>query len=194
MAKFAAKLGKLFSGLEHAHIRAQMTNENFTAMMEEAFRQAARSTSDERRLHIASLIANSLTAESISFVESKHLLRILGEVNDIEILLLRSYLNAAIGSDEEFLSKHRDVLRPAPIHMGSPPSDVQKRTLHDSYKQHLSRLGLLKEKFRVDSKTKMPTFDSSGSPVPESYQITSLGGLLLGHVGLAERAKQKKPA
>jgi hypothetical protein len=195
IAKFAADLEKRFSGFEQAYIRAQLRNENFTDLMEEALRQAARSTSDERRQHIASLIANSLTPEAISFVESKHLLRILGEVNDIEILLLRSYLHATIGGDEEFRTKHQDVLRLAPVHMGSSPSDVEKRTLHDSYKQHLSRLGLLKETFQVDSKTKMPVFDSgTGSPKLQSYRITSLGRLLLGQVGLAERAEQKKPA
>ncbi len=185
IVRYAAELDKRLSGLEQEHVRAQLANENFTDLMEEGLRQAARSTSDERRQHISSLIANSLTPEAISFVESKHLLRILGEINDIEIILLRSYLNPTIGGDEEFRSKHEELLRPVPVHMGSPQSDLQKRTLYDSYKQHLSRLGLLKERFETDSKTKMPKFDSgTGSPKLRSYQITSLGRLLLGQVGL----------
>lgn len=116
----------------------------------------ARSTSDERRQHIAGLIANSLTPDAISFVESKHLLRLLGEINDIEIILLRFYLHPTMGGDEEFRSKHKEVLRLVPAYIGSPESDLDKHTLQESHKQHLAQLGLLGERFQLDSTTKMP--------------------------------------
>jgi len=72
--------------IEQEFVRSQLTNENFTDLVEEGLRQAARSVSRDRREQIAALIANSLRLQDISYVESKHLLRILGELNEIEII------------------------------------------------------------------------------------------------------------
>lgn len=69
-------------------------------------RQAAYSLSDERREYVASLIANGVSGTAISDQESKHLLQILGELNDVEIIWLRFYADASIGGDEEFRQKH----------------------------------------------------------------------------------------
>src|SRR6266568_2664593 len=187
ITNFAAELDRRLSGLEQAHVRTQLANENFTDLLEEGLRQAARSTSDERRDHIASVIANSLTPEAISFIESKHVLRILGEINDIEVVLLRFYLHPTMGGDEEFRAKHDEVLQRVPVQLGSPQSDKDKKTMRDSYEQHLVRLGLLEERFNVDSKTKMPKFDPhTGAPKRQRLQITPFGRLLLRQVGLAE--------
>ena len=187
LVHFAAELEKRTAELEQANIRAQMSNENFTDLVEEGARQAARSTSDERREHIASLIANGLKPEAIEFVESKHLLRILGEINDMEVLVLRFYLHATVGGDEEFRAKHGETVRPIPVVMASPKSDLDKRTLQDSYRTHLVRLGLLRERVQMDSKTKMPVFDDNGFPKNRGFQITPLGRLLLEHIGLTEQ-------
>src|SRR5947209_4007790 len=51
IVKFARELDVRVSGLEQTYIRTQLNNENFTDLMEEGLRQAARSTSDERRQH-----------------------------------------------------------------------------------------------------------------------------------------------
>jgi hypothetical protein len=186
IVKFARELDVRISGLEQTYVRTQLSNENFTDLMEDALRQAARSTSDERRQHIASVIANSLTPESISFIESKHLLRILGEINDIEVIVLRSYLNATIGGDEEFRAKHEEALRRTPAHMESTQADLDKNALQESYRQHLIQLELLEERFDVDSKTNMPVFDRwTGKPKVRSRQITYFGRLLLRQVGLS---------
>src|SRR5581483_8795998 len=180
IGKFAAELQKRIEHLEQSTVRAQITDENFTDLVEEGLRQAARSTTDDRREHIAKLIANSLSSEDVSFIESKHLLQVLGEINDIEVIWLNFYLNARIGGDDEFRSKHEHILAPISAHMGSPQAELDKRTLQDSYKDHLVRLGLLRERFKVDSKTKMPEFDTStGAPKRQGYDLTPFGRLLL---------------
>ena len=185
IVSYAKHLNARLAKVEQAQIREHMTNENFTDLMEEGLRQAARSTSDERRNHLASVIANSLQAENVSFVESKHILRILGEINDIEVIWLRSYLFLTVGEDEEFRTRHHGLLHPPPVHMGSSKSDVDKRTLNDSYKAHLAQLGLLEERFKIDSRSKEVIRDSgTGAPKLAGYKITPLGRLLLDQVGL----------
>lgn len=187
IARFAAELEQRLANIEREVIRTHLSNEDFTDLMEEGLRQASRSTSDDRRKHIASVIANSLKPEDISFVESKHLFRLLDEINDLEVIWLRSYLDPTIGSDEDFRARHRGVLAPVGVSMGSSQAEIDKETLQDSYKEHLRQLGLLRERYRTDSRTKMPEFDqSTGGLKVAGYEITPLGRLLLRQVGFAD--------
>jgi hypothetical protein len=188
IAKFAEALESKLSNLEQDFVRSQLTNEHFTDLLEEGMRQAARSLSDERREYIANLIASSLSSEDIEYIESKHLLRILGEINDIEVIWLRFYLVPTIGGDEEFRRKHESILEPVIATLGAPPEIHEKAALQESYKEHLTQLGLLQHRYRTDIKTRTPEFDRfTGAMEVQGYQITPLGRLLLRHVGLADR-------
>jgi outer membrane murein-binding lipoprotein Lpp len=80
VATFAQHLESKLRTLEQSFVRSQLTNENFTDLMEEGLRQAARSLSDERREHIATLISKSLDPSGMSYAESRHFLRVLGEI------------------------------------------------------------------------------------------------------------------
>ena len=84
IAKFAQSLSEKLERVEQQFVTAQLGNEQFTDLMEEGLRQACRSLTDDRREYIASLIAHSLSWDDIEFQESKHLLRILNELNDLE--------------------------------------------------------------------------------------------------------------
>lgn len=84
LVSYAQKLEAKLAGVEQQLIRSQVTNENFTDLLEESMRQAARSVSDERRQYIANLVSNGIKSSEIEYFESKHLLRILGELNDVE--------------------------------------------------------------------------------------------------------------
>ncbi len=186
IAKFVIILESKLSNLEQEFIRSQLTNENFSDLLEEGARQVARSLSDERREYIASLIANSLSKEDIEYIESKHLLRILGELNDIEVIWLRFYLEPTISGDDEFRSKHENVLTPIMAAMSDPPSVIDKEALQDSYKEHLSQLALLQPQYETDSKTRLPEFDRfTGRLKIRGYDITTLGRLLLRQIGLS---------
>ena len=187
ITKFAETLERKLSGLEQDFIRSQLKNENFSDLLEEGARQAARSLSDERRDYIANLITNSLSQQDIEYIESKHLLRILGELNDIEVVWLRFYLEPVMNGDNEFRERHSSILTPIMATMSDPPSAIEKEALQDSYKEHLSRLGLLRPRYKTDSKTHLPDFDKfTGEQEVRGYQITSLGRLLLKQIGLSK--------
>ena len=184
LTKFAETLGVKLESIEQDFVRTQLHNENFTDLVEEGLRQAARSLTDERREYIASIIASSLSSEDIEYLESKHLLRILGEINDVEVIWLRSYLNPIMGGDREYREKHQDILKPVRAHLGATQAIHDKNTFQEDYKEHLSRLGLLSPKYQTDLKTHLPEFDSSSGRMKiRSYELTSLGRLLLRHLG-----------
>jgi hypothetical protein len=167
IVKFAEVLETRLSRIEREFAQGQLKDEYFSDLMEEGLRQAARSLSDERRQYIANLIFNSLSSSEIEYHESKHLLKILDELNDIEIIWLRFYLVSKMNGDNEFRDKHKDILKPVTKIMSASQAVRDKGTLQDSYKEHLGRLGLLE---KADNK----------------YSLSSLGRLLLREIGLME--------
>lgn len=186
IVRFAMELEKRLADIEPDRVRAHLTDENFTDLVEEGLHQAARSTMDDRRQHIANIVANSMTSEDVSFIESKHLLRLLDEINDIEVIWLRFYLHSTMGGDEEFRSKHKQLLAPRVATLDSSQTEIDQETLQQSYKQHLAQLGLLRERYKVDSKTKLPEFESDGRPKTQGYELTRLGRLLVRQIGLKD--------
>ncbi len=184
IVKFAQALEHRLSNLEEEFIRAQISDEQFTDLLEEGLRQSARSLTDERRNYIAAIIANSLSSQDIEYIESKHLLQILGEINDIEVVWLRFYLDHSMNSDNEFRERHQNLLQPLATSMGSSHEEFDKEALQKSYKEHLTQLGLLKHLYKVDPKTKAPKYNAStGTPEVTRYDITPLGKLLLRQIG-----------
>jgi hypothetical protein len=185
IAAFAKCLESRFDKFEVQFIRSQFTNENFTDLVEESVRQGARAVSHDRREQIAELVANSLTTESVSFVESKHLLRILGEINDIEVIRLGGHLYEAFGEGEEYQEKHAHILEDALPTYGSSQAEIDKSTLQQSYDEHLAQLGLLKPMHNVDSKTNQLVVDKhTGEFEVRNYRLSDLGRLLLRQVGM----------
>ena len=193
---FAQLLETRVTDIEESLIRNAFHDEEFTDLLEGALHQAARSTTEERREYLVSLIANSLTSEAIEHIESKHLLRLLGELNDIEIIWLRSYLRRTMGGDKEFRSKHANVLERRIAYIGCSVEELDKHALQESYRDHLYDLGLLSRDIMQDDRTKMPEFDKfSGDFKVRSYRTSSLGNLLLRTIGFREaKFKRRKPA
>ena len=186
IAKFMVQLERRVRELESpAQIMEQLGDESFTDLLEEGFQQAARSLSDERRRYIACLICSGLSGARIRHVESRHLLRILDELNDIEIIWLRFYWEPTIGGDEHFRGRHAEVLQFAGATLGCSQEEVDKHTLQESYKEHLSQLRLLKPRYEINPETEQPEFDRwDGNQTVQDYEITSLGRLLLRETGL----------
>lgn len=168
IVKFATALEQRLSKIEQDFIKSQLQDEAFADLLEEGLRQAARSLSDERREYIASLISNSLSSGDIEYQESKHLLRILDELNDIEVIWLRFHIDPRRQGDEDFRSKHSDILKPITRVLNAPQAVRDKGTLQDSYKEHLTRLGLLERENK-------------------SYKLTYFGRLLLREIGLTDK-------
>ena len=168
------KLGNDFDELK----KRIETDEELIDLIEEGFRQSTRSLSDERKGYIASIIANSLSVDAIKAQESRHLLRILGELSDIEIIWLRYYLVTSMNGDKDFREKHVELTKPISVVASSPQSQRDKAALQKSYKEHLSQVGLLDKRYGSQLDTRL------GGLKLEGYSITSMGKLLLREIGL----------
>lgn len=184
IAKFAEELD---TKLSKEIIHLQLSDENFTDLLEESLKQAARAITDERRQYISSIIANSISSDKIEFIESKQLLKILGELNDIEIIWLRSFMVGFFSMDKDFYTKHEDILTLIATTIGISRDEpaFDKSTLQQNYREHLVQLGLLKYRYKMDSKTNFLQINH-GTPQTSGYEITRLGRLLLKHIGLTK--------
>ena len=164
---------------EKEKIEATMLEEKSIDLMEDGFLQAARALSEDRIEHIASLLKNSLTDDNLEHIAYKKLLSILGEINDIEVLILKSY-SVDIMQQQEFQIRHQGVVTEPLVHLGSSQEEVDKHAIHESYKINLARLGLLKNRFQRPRRGELPEFDEqTGMIKSRGYDITDLGRLLL---------------
>lgn len=186
ITRFARELETRLDQIERTSLETQIATPEGADLLEEAMRQAASSLSDERRGYIASLIKNGLSKSEINCQESKHLLRILGELNDVEIIWLRFYADASTAEDNEFRETHAAILKTEQAFMGAHQSVHDKNSLAKSYKLHLARLGLLQERLAIDQKTKLLKLDNQGRTEVNSYSLSSLGRLLLRSIGLPD--------
>ncbi|MFA5345896.1 MAG: hypothetical protein WC315_06465 [Candidatus Omnitrophota bacterium] len=189
LIKFIAKLEERLNLVEKEEILRKVKNPECSDLIEESLHQAARALSDERTEYIASIVIDGLSASEISFNESKHLLRMLSEINDIEIIWLRFYAWPTLMGDEEFRDKHKEILEEKIAFIGAAQGDCDKAALQESYKEHLVRLGALEKIYKTDSKFKLPEFNTySGAPEISRYEITLLGKLLLRKIGLIDES------
>ena len=185
IAKFATILDQRLSLVEEGRLESQAENEEFTDLIEEGIRQASRSLSDERRGYIASIISNGLSSDLISDAESRHLMRLLGEINDIEVIWLRFYMNPVGDRDKVFRETHKETLEPVIVYSGSPEETRNKAALRESYIEHLAQLGMIQPMYRTDFETRMPQFNRfSGEMEVSYYSLSQLGRLLLDQIGL----------
>lgn len=184
IADFAERLERRIAHLEVATVTNEINDEEFTDLVEESLRQAARSTSPERREYLASVVANSLSKEAVEHSESRHLLSLLNELSDVEVVWLRFYVNPTFDGDSDFRERHNQLLAPIPADSSSSQAELDKAALQQSYKDHLERLGLIAGKVKTD-RNKSPEFDKfKGEFKRHSYQTTALGRLLLRSIDL----------
>lgn len=187
ISRFSVELEGRLSGMDQILIRTNLLDENFTDLLETTARQAAQALTKERLQYLASLVANGMDRERLSFIESKQILRLLGEINDVEVVWLRFYLHPYMSGDVEFREKHKMVLAPITAELGADQATRDKRALQTNYQQHLVSLGLLERPLQVDQKTGAPVYDRSTNDWKhKGHQLTSLGGLVLRQIGFPE--------
>lgn len=185
LIEYIKELNKRITKIQTERLEELSKNEEFVDLAEEGFIQASRATTSERRQYIASIIENGINDEAISFLQSKYLLKLLSELNDVEIIWLWSYVYPVKKSDVEFSEKHKNVLTPISSYSGVDKETRNSASIQDSYKEHLERLHLIESKILYDRKTGFPEFDKyAGKLKTSSRSLTYLGRLLLEQIGL----------
>jgi hypothetical protein len=185
LTKYVQILDEKITQIPVAKIDELLNKPEFIDLIEEGFVQASRAISNERREYIASIVTKGISDESIQLLESKYLLKILEELNDIEVIWLRYYFDSTRMNENDFYNKHRNILTPVGLYKGADKETFNKASIQSSYKEHLERLQLIKYHIQIDRKTGIPEFNKqTGKPKVHRKSITYLGELLLEQIGL----------
>lgn len=146
-------------------------------LIEEGGFQAARATTAERIELIATMVANGLAAEDADVVRRKRLARLLGELDNDEVMLLDAYGQSYGGGGAR--DPFANLNRPEPSHMGSSVSQIDAEKLYEVGRENLLRLGLLEKNYRNPPRGQAPIFDTRKGDYEHSVEISYLGRLLL---------------
>jgi len=175
-------LNKMASKLEdvpQSIIDERFKKPEFINLLEDGMLLAAKSLSSERIEQISNLLKNSITDEEAKAQQDKHLMSLLGELNDVEIIILRSYAKH-YERDKDYWDKHEDILRPRAAHMDSDQNELDEAAIYRDFRNHLARLSLIRHTYKVPKKGEFPEFDeSTGTLKIRGHEITQLGRLLL---------------
>jgi hypothetical protein len=151
-------------------------------LLEDGMWQAARASSRTRTAYLANVVANGLKAESAHELDRRHILRLLAEVNDIEMLILSLFGFGSNASRDSFFEKHRSTLGHKPAAMGDPRDVLDRDAVRTDYEEHLLRLGLLGRQYGP-KEIEEAAYDSAGRLKSHWTHVTYLGILLLWEIG-----------
>jgi hypothetical protein len=183
IADFAILLSNRIAHLEESEVKEKIRQESIGELVEEATRQAAKSTSTNRRQYLANLVSFSISSEEQKTIDERHLLRTLGELNDKEIIWLRSYA-VPWSHEDAFRDTHQEVLDTPYVTFDASEETRNTATLNESYNSHLISLGLLRQDISDDGDGQ-PEFDRhKGQFRMKDPEITYLGEMLLSLIGL----------
>jgi len=157
-------------------------------LLEEGMIQATRAVSDERREHVAALMKSTLTDSQLSHIERRKLWSVLESLNDVELLILQAKGLEHSEQEREFLERHKATLLRPPVMMGSSEQEMDQGALHETYRQHLRDLGLVRPQYHHIKRGELPEFDEgTGRMKASGDSLTRLGRLVLRSLGLPTR-------
>lgn len=183
VVKFVVTLDHRLANFESEQLKKKWQDDRFLELAEEVIRQASRATSDERRAYLAEVLAAEMTQEQLKENDSRHLLRILGELNDVEVVWLRHYAGNNFEGEYEFRELHHDILELKAI--AEYPSEdalMAASALKESYLGHLVQLGLMEDELSSGSKG-IPELEWGGKKFRVHRKVTYLGVMLLELIG-----------
>jgi hypothetical protein len=139
----------------------------FLDIFEDCVSQTGRAVTDDRLENLASVLEKSLTDEQIKHLQTKRLLSILSELNDVEVIILQSY---GYMNPTEFRDQHKSIFQNAVIHHTASEEEKEENAMYINYTDNLINLGLIGPN------------RSGGSQL----YLTQLGNMLLKILGRSE--------
>lgn len=187
IGRLMQELNARVGGIERERVEARFNDPEFVDLLEDGMVEASRSLEQTRIEYVAAMLKNSIQDEELKRLRDKRLMALLGELNDLEILLLASYTKAK-QEDTEFQERHRTALRPPPpATFGGPKVDWDDTTMYEEQRNHLLRLGLLKIRFKKPKRGELPEFDENTGAIKASGRdITQLGRMLLRRIDVLQ--------
>jgi hypothetical protein len=133
--------------ISEQELQSKFKSTDFIDIFEDVLRQSVRATSDIRMEYLASVLKNGIDSQNFDHLQNKRLLEILEKINDIEVILLRSYsLRDNTSEYQDFTNKYPDIFK-VKEEQGQTESpethDKDKQIFIRHYEDNLISLGLV---------------------------------------------------
>ena len=183
-------LSSKLSRFEEGFIKSKFKEETFADLLEDSFRVAMNTVSEEKKEYIANIIVKSITSEDVEYSNQKYLLSLLSELNDIEIIILNSENhNIKSALKIEFNKRHKEILSLRHVSVKASKALQEKSVIYKNYYLNLVKLGLLDERFQSKNR-EQPNDDlidyKTGKVKVVGYELSKLGRVLLEYIGINE--------
>jgi hypothetical protein len=185
IVKFAKELDNKLDKLPDEIVEKLRDSEQFVELIEDGFVRAVRASSEERRQYILNIVQSGISEDDAEVNNAKYLLGLLSEINDNEVIWLRYFHERTLNSKGQFQALHSNIISPVQVVLGSNKEERQRGAIQESYKEHLLRLGLIKDNIRMNTELGVPKYDIFTDKPEVSYsETTTLGNMLLEKIGL----------
>jgi len=198
LVKYIELLEERVKGLEAELLHERFTSPEGVDILEDSFHLAIRAYTHERTEYIANVVANGFMQEEIDYSETKRMLWLLGQLSDVEVIVLRGtwskgYRNQ--DSEKAFQDKHKAILFPDPLCPTMSEKQRREVILISSYNDNLVALSLLTRVYRQDLTREIPDFNHATRAMEvEGHEITTLGMMLLDYLEMIpEWASKQHP-
>lgn len=179
LAQFVEKLQEKIDGIEEKINKRAKTDPLFLDFFEDELMQVSRATTEERIEYLSNLLINGLNSDEAELFAAKQLLRLLGQLNDAEIIWL-NYYYIDHRAKQDFVEKNPEILQPKPRHMGMDENAYKASIIQENYTQRLEELHLIETKIEFDRKTGQPIPNFFKDGFKRKYsEITPLGRQLI---------------
>lgn len=179
LTRFIETLREKVDGIEDEINKRSKNDPLFLDFFEDELTQVSRALTEERIEYLSNLLINGINSDEAELIAAKQLLRLLGQLNDAEIIWLNYYY---IDHKEKrnFAEKNPKILQPIPRHLGMDEKTYKASVIQENFKQRLEELHLIESKIKFDNKTgqPQPNFLKNGFET-KSTQITPLGRQLI---------------
>lgn len=133
--------------ISEEELQSQFNSIDFIDIFEDVLRQSTKAITDIRLEYLASVLKNGIDSQKFDHLQKKRLLEILERINDVEIILLRSYsLRDDTSKYQDFINKYSHIfnVKEDQEHNESPEiHDKDKQIFIRHYEDNLISLGLV---------------------------------------------------
>jgi hypothetical protein len=137
---------KIFN-ISEEELKNKFHSTDFIDIFEDVLRQSVRATSEIRLRYLASVLKNGIDSQKFDHLQNKRLLEILEKINDIEVILLRSYsLRDDTSEYQDFINKYSDIFNDKEKQeetKSSKTNDKDRQNFINHYDDNLISLGLV---------------------------------------------------
>ena len=152
IVSFIENLRGKVDDIENKINKRSKTDPSFLDFFEDELLQVGRATTGERINYLSNLLICGINADQADLLAAKQLLRLLGQLNDAEIIWL-NYYYIDLYKRKDFIEKNPVILNPIITYQGMSEKDLQASIIQRNYKQRLEELHLIETKIEFDRKT-----------------------------------------